>query len=364
MWTGAIYAACASHAFARAGQSSRAREILGDVVETLRGGTPFESYLALTLNLAAETTWELRDPDTAAVLLPWAQAVMEQAPGDHYLTCTELTVGRLCTVLDRFDEAAAAFALARTALERRGQRPLRAIVDHDEAVARTWRGQPGAAAPMAAAKAAFAEMGMAEWSRRAASQEAAAGEPELPDGLTPREAEILRLVAAGMSNRQIASARAERPHRRAPRAQRLSQDRRTQPRRGHRLRAADALLIAADRRARHDPASDALEVAQVVQMRGPPKVRGGVGSQSHRVVVGVEQLVRQGDQLVCGGDVRHGQERAPRVARTWARAACSACSPSRRHTARRIVSCSSTARLSRSAGSSDAAREVACTIAR
>jgi DNA-binding CsgD family transcriptional regulator len=203
MWSGVIYAAFASHALARAGQSSRAREILDDVVETLRGGTPFESYLALTLNLAAETTWELRDPGTAAVLLPLAQAVMERAPGDHYMTCTELTVGRLCTVLDRFDEAAAAFVLARTVLERRGQRPLRAIADHDEAVARTWRGQPGAAAPMAAAKAAFEELGMAEWVRRAASHEPAG--PELPDGLTPREAEILRLVAAGMSNRQIAS---------------------------------------------------------------------------------------------------------------------------------------------------------------
>jgi DNA-binding NarL/FixJ family response regulator len=39
--------------------------------------------------------------------------------------------------------------------------------------------------------------------RRAASQQSA--EPELPDGLTSREAEILRLLATGMSNRQIAS---------------------------------------------------------------------------------------------------------------------------------------------------------------
>jgi DNA-binding NarL/FixJ family response regulator len=33
---------------------------------------------------------------------------------------------------------------------------------------------------------------------------AVAGQPELPDGLTPREAEVLALVAEGLSNREIA----------------------------------------------------------------------------------------------------------------------------------------------------------------
>lgn len=33
-----------------------------------------------------------------------------------------------------------------------------------------------------------------------------AGDPPLPDGLTPRESEVLRLIAAGRSNREIAGA--------------------------------------------------------------------------------------------------------------------------------------------------------------
>ena len=35
------------------------------------------------------------------------------------------------------------------------------------------------------------------------SARAAAGAPELPDGLTPREAEVLQLIAQGLSNREI-----------------------------------------------------------------------------------------------------------------------------------------------------------------
>jgi DNA-binding NarL/FixJ family response regulator len=37
-----------------------------------------------------------------------------------------------------------------------------------------------------------------------AGAEPAAAEPELPDGLTPREAEVLALIAAGLSNTEIA----------------------------------------------------------------------------------------------------------------------------------------------------------------
>ena len=58
-----------------------------------------------------------------------------------------------------------------------------------------------------------------------------------PAGLTAREVEVLRLVAAGRSNREIAAALSLSPRTvRAPPRQRLPQDRRAQPRRRHRLR--------------------------------------------------------------------------------------------------------------------------------
>ena len=58
-----------------------------------------------------------------------------------------------------------------------------------------------------------------------------------PDGLSWREVEILRLVAAGLSNREIGDAAVhQRPHGRQPRPQHPAQDRGRQPHRGRRLR--------------------------------------------------------------------------------------------------------------------------------
>ena len=80
---------------------------------------------------------------------------------------------------------------------------LRAIVDHDDALNRLEHQQPGANRLLDAARAQFEAHGMREWSRRLSVMEV----PELglPDGLTVREAEILRLVAARRTNKEIAA---------------------------------------------------------------------------------------------------------------------------------------------------------------
>lgn len=201
VWDELTHAAHASYAFARGGPRARAQEILDDVVARMRALQPLQGWVQAILNIAAAAAWELRDAAAAEHLLAWLEPLAGES--DHYMLCTPLTIARLLTVTDRFEQAAPSFARARALTEQRGQRPLRAIVDHDEAVARRWRGQPGADALTARAKAQFAQLGMTEWSRRLARREPAA--PDLPDGLTRREAEILRLVAAGSTNRQIAS---------------------------------------------------------------------------------------------------------------------------------------------------------------
>jgi class 3 adenylate cyclase/tetratricopeptide (TPR) repeat protein len=82
-----------------------------------------------------------------------------------------LALARLCALQQRYEEAADWFAKARTVLDEQGARPLRAIVDYDEALMYTRRDIPGdreRAAPLLdAALAQFRTLDMPGWIRRA-----------------------------------------------------------------------------------------------------------------------------------------------------------------------------------------------------
>jgi hypothetical protein len=80
-----------------------------------------------------------------------------------------LALGRLCALDGRFDEANHWFGQARFVLEEQGARPLRAIVDFDQALmyARA-RQHARARPPLATAVAAFELIGMTGWLHRAA----------------------------------------------------------------------------------------------------------------------------------------------------------------------------------------------------
>jgi DNA-binding CsgD family transcriptional regulator len=108
--------------------------------------------------------------------------------------------------------AAREFDQARRDLDASGHRPLRAIADHDEALMLVRGGSPDAArvgALLAEALGAFRSLGMAGWERRAAALRASTGPAPTgrpPGGLTPREVEVLQLISAGRTTRQIAEA--------------------------------------------------------------------------------------------------------------------------------------------------------------
>jgi DNA-binding NarL/FixJ family response regulator len=115
----------------------------------------------------------------------------------------ELTLARMASLLEDGAGAAEWFARAHEQLEADGRRPLRAIALVDETAAALTGRAPVSIGAAQKAHDLATELGMTRWAERAAVLLAQA-ERTLPAGLTGREAEILRLLAAGRTNREIA----------------------------------------------------------------------------------------------------------------------------------------------------------------
>jgi DNA-binding NarL/FixJ family response regulator len=117
----------------------------------------------------------------------------------------ELTRARAAALVGDLERARGHFALARRQLDAGRWPPWRAIADYDEALALYRTGEHETERLLAAARAQFDELEMTWWSEQAevlSRKVAAAGIH--PDGLTTREVEILRLLAHGARNKEIA----------------------------------------------------------------------------------------------------------------------------------------------------------------
>jgi DNA-binding CsgD family transcriptional regulator len=196
---GLRHAAAASLGFAKAERDGEARGLLAHIMPALLAADPWDHAQNGAVCMAGAAIWQLQAADLAAELLPCARALIEAGVGDYHMTSNELTVAFLATLLGRTDEALEFFARARATFDERGLRPQRAGVDHFEGVARRLLRQPGATRLLESARAQYAALGMSEWSLRDTRS------ADLPDGLTRREAEILRLLAAGGTNKEIAA---------------------------------------------------------------------------------------------------------------------------------------------------------------
>ena len=116
-----------------------------------------------------------------------------------------LALAQLCALQRRYDEAVEWFAKARTVLDEQGARPLRAIVDYDEALMYVRRGEPGdakrAAPLLEAALAQFRDIGMPGWIRCAEHLLRTGTEwrPAVPDAPAPAADELAATPASAVA---------------------------------------------------------------------------------------------------------------------------------------------------------------------
>src|SRR5581483_1748887 len=195
--------ALAVYALAQLGRREEVEGLLEDFTPALRLSRPTDlAHGGCVCNISG-AIWDLELRPWAGTYRQLALELLDAGLGDLSGHSQELAVARMAGLEGDLDEAFAYFARARSVLDRSGQRPLRAVVDHDEAVLRARHGLPGGEALAGVARAEFARIGMTMWLERADAL-AATLRRQPPHRLSRRELEVLRLVGAGRTNKEIA----------------------------------------------------------------------------------------------------------------------------------------------------------------
>ncbi|MFN8511325.1 MAG: response regulator transcription factor [Thermomicrobiales bacterium] len=203
----------------RAGHLARAQAFMAEMPLLFEQTTRTTYVFGGSLDRAATAVWELGAAEFAAQYRRLAEELFAGQLGDGPLKSFELIAARMAALQGDLPAATAYFTCAREVLEAAGHRPMRAIVDYDEALALVRTNSTDRAriaALLDAAITQFVALGMGGWEQRArllreeqesrgtGEQVIHAPTPPRPHALTPREAEVLRLVAGGNTNREIA----------------------------------------------------------------------------------------------------------------------------------------------------------------
>jgi DNA-binding CsgD family transcriptional regulator len=181
--------------------------VRADGLDSLR-----ESLWLASLTYLTDACAALGDEATAALVYPeLAPLTGANVMIGHLVACygaADRYLGMLATTLGEWERAEDHFERA-TALNRRtGMLTWLSHTLHEHARERLARGDAAGAVPLLSEAAAIAEAtGQRALLARIRSIGPPAAAPEaLPDGLSSREVEILRLVARGLSNREVGAA--------------------------------------------------------------------------------------------------------------------------------------------------------------
>lgn len=183
-------------------------QVRTDGLDSLR-----ESLWLASLTYLTDACAALGDEETAALVYPeLAPLAGTNVMIGHLVACygaADRYLGMLAATLGKWDRAEAHFAHATVLNRSTGMQTWLGHTLHQHARARIARGDAAGAVPLLREAATIADANgqRALLARiRAIGPEPPSAPQELPDGLSSREVEILRLVARGLSNREVGAA--------------------------------------------------------------------------------------------------------------------------------------------------------------
>jgi DNA-binding CsgD family transcriptional regulator len=200
-------------------REAEARSMLPGLLEASAHQQPLTLYRDSALVATLAAAWELGAAEHAATGRSLVDLAQEAGVGGQLEGSLAHTHARMLALAGDVAAARDIFADERPTLDRTGQRPLRAIADHDEAVAIAAAGKPGYAEAtrlLETAAVQFQALDMTGWLKR--TNDLLAGGLETasapggrlaftyPQGLSRREADVVRLIAGGASPQQAAAA--------------------------------------------------------------------------------------------------------------------------------------------------------------
>jgi hypothetical protein len=170
-WIEAMVRAASALYYAHAGRGDEALRAIAAVLPAIDRAPGWAANYTATAWLAIESLWILGRADFADVLERNLREKTLAPDFRHVQTDARLALARLCALTGRLVEARSWFDEARRVLEEQGARPLRAIVDLDEAWMEVRRRQSAdharARTLLDAARGSFQSLGMPGWLRRA-----------------------------------------------------------------------------------------------------------------------------------------------------------------------------------------------------